>query len=734
MRPTDRFMIAPLSAGQETNVRPWLIPDNAFQMLKNAYVFRGRVRKRFGGRLIEASSPVSSSFLANSSRLKINLTTTPSATVPSGPTPSVGQQFSIGNQLFTAHVSGTPAVLLNTTGTVTGTYNTTTGAYVFTGAIGSDIYFYPSTPVLGIVTYQNIATNAETVIAFDRNFAYGYGATGWERISSEAVSGAATWTATDSEFFYATNYRGAESYNYLLFVTNFNNTDGIRTYDGSNWNKFAPNINVAADHVITAKIVIPFKGRLLMFNTVENVGGSDFSFRNRCRFSQAGSPLAAEAWYDTKGSKGGFIDATSKEAIIGAEYLKDRLIVFFEKSTWELVYIGNFVLPFKWQKINTELGAESSGSIIPFDKSVFGIGHVGIVRCSGTNVERLDDKIPNQVFNINNDNDGVKRVHGVRDFYSEMVYWTYPNILQNSDHPFPNKTLVYNYKTDSWAINDDSITVFGYFQQSSNTSFTWETMEETWQSSVETWAGQQYEENYRSVVAGNQQGFTFIVDINSTRNAPSLQISGMSYASSILTLTIMNHNLVIGNDGEGDYIAIENSQGVTNANGFYAVNTVVNKDTITVKNLTFTGVYTGGGTVTRVSNIDILTKQYSFYIKQGYNCSVNKVDFLVDRTAKGQFTVDYFASSSNHSLLSGGDATGSLLGTGILETTPYELNALESSQKRLWHPIYTNLNGECIQLRLYMNEDQLLNSDIAWSEFELHAMTFYSNPTGSRLQ
>jgi len=34
--------------GLQTDLKPWLLPDNAFSSLNNAYVFRGRVRKRFG--------------------------------------------------------------------------------------------------------------------------------------------------------------------------------------------------------------------------------------------------------------------------------------------------------------------------------------------------------------------------------------------------------------------------------------------------------------------------------------------------------------------------------------------------------------------------------------------------------------------------------------------------------------------------------------------------------------
>lgn len=51
MAQNDRFLIAPYDEGLRQDVKPWLIPDTAFESLRNAYVFRGRVRKRFGSEL-----------------------------------------------------------------------------------------------------------------------------------------------------------------------------------------------------------------------------------------------------------------------------------------------------------------------------------------------------------------------------------------------------------------------------------------------------------------------------------------------------------------------------------------------------------------------------------------------------------------------------------------------------------------------------------------------------------
>ena len=98
----NRFFIAPYdeSSGQQNNVKPWLIPDNAFEVLNNAYVFRGRVRKRFGSRYFANSNS------SLSSRLRILLA--PAALVITTPIDIVvGQSFSIGNNIFTV-VNVTP--------------------------------------------------------------------------------------------------------------------------------------------------------------------------------------------------------------------------------------------------------------------------------------------------------------------------------------------------------------------------------------------------------------------------------------------------------------------------------------------------------------------------------------------------------------------------------------------------------------------------------------------------
>ena len=440
----DRFFIAPYNenSGLKTDVKPWLIPDEAFSEINNAYVFRGRVRKRFGSRWLGNDSLVS--------RLRIDIGVITAGTLSGnvrtiiadiGMPTSIGQSFSIGDVVFTVYnpAGGDQQMLRSDNSIAPATYNLTTSAFNITGVAlpdNTDVFFYPSLPVMGLLTYEQNSINDEFVIAFDTRYAYQY-IGGWTRLNN--LPAASIWTGDNSEFFWATTWSGSNASDKVFFVTNFNIPDGIRYFFANTWNFFNYYFSAGIDSPIdttdgiggaagivpgasgaigqtfvigntlfavvvangalavtslttaaavgtgtfdiatgaytfvgaqinspvyysngnlinTARIIVPFKNRLLLFNTVE----AGISYPNRCRYSQIGSPLSPSAWFQDYPGKGNFIDASTTEAIITVEFVKDRLIVFFERSTWELVYTGNQVQPFVFQKINTELGAEST--------------------------------------------------------------------------------------------------------------------------------------------------------------------------------------------------------------------------------------------------------------------------------------------------------------------------------------------------------------------------------------
>jgi hypothetical protein len=824
----DKFLIAPFTTGLQEDTRPWLIMDDAFEYLQNAYVFRGRVRKRFGTiwmGLTEANTRLRVS-LGNNTNAAMNL---PANTTNHTPQLAIGQMFTLGGDFFYVYKLGAGQALLSTNAGVTAVIDSTVNpnTVTFTGGALTQVNWYPGLPVMGLTQYESGAINDHPSYGFDTEFAYKFTPNvGWAR------SGTAVWHGNDLNFFWVTNWQGSQtaaSSPPVMFVTNFNATVGTAkpaagddpiwvTPDGTNWYPLnaasamlgtgvanssgffflpaygaggTPEPQFSGPFVQTARIIVPFKDRLLLLNTIENDNstfganpgtGVATAYVNRCRFSFNGSPFARNAWYEPNqrdsdvgatavnnnniAAGAGFIDATTEEAIISAEFIKDRLIVYFERSTWEIVYTGNEIQPFLWQKINTELGSQSTFSTVPFDKFVLTIGNTGVHACNGANTERIDNKIPNEVFQFETKNDATERTCGIRDYFKELVYWAY-NKDNESTQTFPNQVLVYNYKNDSWAINDDTFTAFGYFEQ--GTDETWaSSAPATWAQSNQTWISGADSAQQRQILAGTPEGFVLIIKEDESRNAPSMQltlIAGSVVAvppiftspDGILTLTIINHNLTqnpVEFPVDSDYILLENivadatTMAELNGHIFQVIN-VIDANTITIDTKTdqfpagiTSGTYFGGGTLARVSNIQMLTKQFNPYVDKNRDVFVQRIEFGVQRTAAGAITVDYYPSATEISMIGSGEATGSIMGNNVLETAAYSaltstgslMYPLEQYQQRLWHSIYFQSTGECIQLAMYFSQQQMMDPNTALSDFELEGMLLVTQPTSSRLE
>jgi hypothetical protein len=782
----DRFLIAPFdqNSGLTTNLRPWQIPDNAWAELQNMYIWRGRIRKRFGSRYM-GSAFDNIVFAQFASRFRINLGPTNamsgnlSGMVP-GNVFAVGQAFSIGDAMFTVYQTGTPATMLKTSGTAsTYTYNTTNGDFVFVGAAkATNVYFYPATPVMGLPQYEFTAINSYVSFGFDTQFAYIFTNGAWQ-----LSNGSPTFHGSDSNFFWAYNWVGpnsaASALTRALFISNYYvvnpngtgsaNDDDMYYWNGTTWTAYIPYLNPGAANapatgpfVQSALLIIPFHDRLVLFNTIENDGtgggGNNIQYVNRARYTNFGSPFSVSAWYgfgaaDNAGNMGktaGWKAATTLEAIVSAEFIKDRLIVYFEESTWEFCYTGNENDPFVWQKLNTELGSQGTFSTIAFDKAVLTVGETGIHSCNGSNVARIDQKIPDSVFQVSNIPTSTQRIYGIRDYYAELVYWTLPQENQLSAQPYPSQVLVYNYENDTWAFNDDCITAFGYWD--GQQGLTWATIFGTWEEWTSPWNAGSSAPQVRQIIAGNQQGYVFVIDIDSeevTTNASALQITNMTNVAGGIQMKIYNH-MLDADINNNDYIYVSNGQGTGGftmpGDNIYEVQ-YVDANTIvafyppelveqTGVPATFTGTYTGGAVAKRVSNPNMYSKQWNPYDKDGRNVYVAKIDFGVINTLVGEVTVNYSPSSTPLNALTEAQDTNTIMGTGVLETGPYPNNfyPLEAFQNRLWHPIYLQVDGECIQINITMSPIQICTQSSAFADFQIEGMILHTTPTSARLQ
>ena len=240
-----------------------------------------------------------------------------------------------------------------------------------------------------------------------------------------------------------------------------------------------------------------------------------------------------------------------------------------------------------------------------------------------------------------------------------------------------------------------------------------------------------------------------------------MQITDVSINGSFLTLTVINHNLSVYEEAEesNEFVLVENLQtsdggNLESINGMIfpiiQTNSVSGSDTNTIvidvsgQGLPpLVGTYSGGGTLARVSNWNIRTKDYNPYRTIGKNVYIYQLEFMVDRTDPnpatgigGQTMVDYYPSSSNQSTLYGA-VPDVLFGStpNVLETTPYPAiyYPLEQYQEQVWHTIGIQGDGTSMQFRIYMSDDQMINPDISLQDFQMHAFIINAKPI-SRIQ
>ena len=320
----------------------FLIPENAFVLLEDAYCFRKQVKRKEGyfflgrlRRLLTASAMGNiSAALAGTFTFNIFtglgvLANEPNASIESGAVTNI--TIAIGapiNQTLTDTL-GTGNLTIVGAGPITAaTINYATGVLTltFSGAVAASVAtftgaYFPGLPCMGLRTYESsVFINNEQLIAFDTIYAYKF--TGGQFFE---LSPGTTWTGLDFNFFWSTNYFQNANGD-LFWVTNFSGPTGdpIRYWDSNAWTDFAPALNnPATDFLQQSLILIPFKDRLLALNTYEGatLAGST-NFPQRIRWSWNGDPLNASGWRSDTTGFGGFRDIPTNEEIISA-YLRE---------------------------------------------------------------------------------------------------------------------------------------------------------------------------------------------------------------------------------------------------------------------------------------------------------------------------------------------------------------------------------------------------------------------------
>ena len=570
---TTNFMIGPIKEGVRRDVKPFAIPEDAFEFLVNMYQFRGRVVRRQGYKTM--------SRLANG-------------------TPVMGlktrEQFGINIQSLVAfdtttsyEWNGAAFVPMLIAGTATPeVWSGTDYQFFFTTNYANAFWATNSKAGLHGASISGITNAVAPLAQVTTTAPHGFttGQTvvfinvgGMTQINGQSdtitVTGANTFTLdTIDTSGYGVYTSNGFALNAFISVSG---QDGIRYYgvltNGTGWANYNPPLDIT-NALAGALLIFPYRGYLVFLNTWEGNEQGVFNYPNRARWTQVGTPyysapapvfpniqgIDVNAARDDLFNRGGANDAPTNEVIVGAAFIRDILVVFFQRSTWRLRFVNNAQNPFVWERVNVELGSDCTFSTIPFDKGAMAISNRGIVISDGNDTSRFDEKIPEEIFEIRQSNFGFNRVQGIRTFQTRLNYWTIPSD-DNSDGTFPDHVLVFNYDTKNWSIFDDVFTTFGYFYPSQSGE-TWAELTDTWAEYNDlTWTSGVSSDGFESIVAGNQQGYVFLLEQTSSQNSPSLAISAITAANPGV-FTSVNNNMPADT-----WITLTGVTGTTSADG-----------------------------------------------------------------------------------------------------------------------------------------------------------------------
>ncbi len=729
----------------------FLLPNDAYPFLENAYVWRERILRKKGyellGRLRRLFTATAIG-LSGASPWAFNLfaLVTPAITEVNKELQPGSVRNNIGATILIDQGDGTLAT--SPVSAVTGTIDYITGAITITGA-GAGVVstatfgYYPGLPVMGLRSRELNNINNEQLIAFDQTYAYNFGATGWE----EFIAGT-TWTGNDSDFFWSTNYWVSSSNQKIFWITNFSGTTGdpIRYTNGTTWVDFAPTVDASANLLNQCLAMLPFRGRLVAFNTLEGATlGTSISYTNRIRWAAIGNPFTtasaivttvnANAWRDDIRGQGGYLDIPTSEAIVAVGFVRDNLVIYCERSTWQLRYTGRSIAPFQIERVNSELGAESTFSAVQFDTSLVGMGDKGVVECDSFKSNRIDIKIPDLIYQFNNQNNGTKRVHGIRDFQQRLAYWTYP--YKPNGSIYPDRRLVYNYENDSWAIFTDSLTTLGTFQAQTG---------RTWANTPEPWVRQNYPWINRpalfpSIVGGNQQGFVEYLD-TATTNDVSLSITAITGNTTTPTvITSPNHNLQdeqvieisgiptgtpFDNLNGGIYSIVRDLVDPTNKFALWKLN-LVNEE-FDDPQVDAPAAYVGGGKIAIKDNFSIVSKKFNF-IEQGQSVQIGYLDILMNKTSDGAISLnvylDYNENTASNTVPE--NSSDDTFFNTVIPTTTSSLAVPNGSKN--WQRVYCPTRGNFVTLEYTLSNLQM-TTEAQESDVQIDGQVLWIRPAG----
>lgn len=704
------YLISKFSTGLDNEVQPWLLPDDAQEVLYDGFIYRGVWQKRPGYNQFAIGEHGGAPYCE--SRMVHKLSAVAMTGAIPGSTYTLTATSPVRRGTFVVTGSNPPQVVTDNglggfTGDGTGTINYTTGAVSITftlptiaaSTVTATYDYHPGHPVMMVANFYP-TTNIRQMIVADTRYVNRYNPA-TNRLDD--ISPAGAYTGTNTNFWSWTNCPPAAGTPRLLFT---NNTDGIQAYDGTTVTTYAYTLGGVA--TLTCLQMFHMKDRLILLRT--NEAGTVYP--RRIRISGTGANIDV---FDVTAPGAGVIDIPDDSWIMGADFNRDDLIIYTQKFVWTLRYTNNDIVPFTLDRLDVSRGSYAPFGVATYLNKTRAMSPLGFIETDGYSVDRYDNRVPDYSFN-NIDQDRFEQcfsgfVDEDRDHYL---------IHPSPGEQLSDRVLVYNYEELNFSVYRMPLSCMGRFIETYDVTWadlsayaTWDEMAERFAS----WSDFAYTKGLPFSIGGGHHGQIWRLNEGLSDNQVKVRGATVIDADTLEVTTDFNTYAV------GDYIFFEELGGMTEINQKQAaITSVTDANVFRVEVETGNlSAYTSGGVVSRVIPFEALTKKFNPFADKAQKVRCGYMYFYVTASDVGTtdaegdpdkcfIDVEVFVNDIP-------DVTQVENSSLVTIQHPYRVNctpdARDAGTKR-WYKIYINQVGRFVQFRVKNTQ--------ALSQIQIHAI------------
>lgn len=265
------------------------------------------------------------------------------------------------------------------------------------------------------------------------------------------------FTGTESDYF-----KSAIFGNTIFFTNNVDNIYGYNFETGSVQAlqpQYGPN---AGDLIHTASGIQVLRDRLLLFRPTY-IGTLAGNYPQRLAYSAQNDTQSAMAWRQDVIGYGGFVEAPTGDNIECDIAFRDTVLVGFDTSLWRIRSLPNPILPYTFERIDTLSSVFSRSSMANSQKICIGFGSNGVFATDGATAERIDQKIPQFLFD-RIDTGRIASTYCYRNNLTRQIWWLYPSLITDAHN---SNCLVYHELTGAFSTYTLSLSClqnYGYEQ------------------------------------------------------------------------------------------------------------------------------------------------------------------------------------------------------------------------------------------------------------------------------